>query len=106
MNTSAPGASAAQTATPAPPPRKLELAEVLESYLAQLEAGRPADPEGLIAAHPGLARPLRACLRVMHLAQGLDEPGELRVRPIAVDCGAFGSVAGSSSSRLDGHLAG
>ncbi|MGO9467716.1 MAG: hypothetical protein ACLQVF_26570, partial [Isosphaeraceae bacterium] len=45
-----------------------ELAQVLESYLAQLEAGRPADPERLITAHPELARPLRACLKVMHLA--------------------------------------
>ena len=49
------------------------LAQVLESYLAQLEAGAPADPDGLIAAHPELALPLRACLKVMHLAHGLDE---------------------------------
>ena len=58
-----------------------ELARVLESYLARLEAGRPADPEGLIAAHPELARPLRACLKVMHLAQGLDESGAARAAP-------------------------
>ncbi|HZW34489.1 MAG TPA: hypothetical protein VFF52_27440 [Isosphaeraceae bacterium] len=49
------------------------LAEVLESYLAQLEAGAPADPERLIADHPELARPLRTCLKVMHLARDLDE---------------------------------
>ncbi len=49
------------------------LAEVLESYLAQLEAGAPADPERLIAAHPELAGPLRICLKAMHLAQGLNE---------------------------------
>ncbi len=50
-----------------------ELAQVLESYLARLEAGAPADPDGLIAAHPELALPLRACLKVMHLARDLDE---------------------------------
>ncbi len=55
------------------------LAEVLESYyLARLEAGTPPDLEGLIAAHPELAGPLRTCLRAMHLAQGLNEPSEPR----------------------------
>jgi serine/threonine-protein kinase len=49
------------------------LAQVLESYFAQLEAGAPADPERLIAAHPELAGLLRACLKVMHLAQGFDD---------------------------------
>ena len=57
-------------------PRGGPLARVLESYLAGLEAGRPADPDRLIAAHPELAGPLRACLKVMHLAAGLsDAPG-------------------------------
>ncbi len=79
---------------------EVELAQVLESYLAHLEAGRPADPEGLIAAHPGLARPLRACLKVMHLAQGLDEPGELPAGPLAVDPAAFGAAVGPNSSAL------
>jgi serine/threonine-protein kinase len=49
------------------------LARVLESYLSGLEAGRPADPVRLIADHPDLAGPLRACLKVMHLAAGLSE---------------------------------
>jgi len=92
-----------------PPPRdvdtgatteEVELAEVLESYLAQLEAGRPADPEGLIAAHPELARPLRACLKVMHLAQGLDESGKLPAGPLPVDPDTFGTVPPSGSSAL------
>jgi hypothetical protein len=52
-------------------PEETALARVLESYLAGLEAGRPADPERLIADHPELAGPLRACLKVMHLAAGL-----------------------------------
>ncbi len=49
------------------------LGRILESYLAGLEAGRPADAEGLIADHPDLAGPLRTCLKVMHLAAGLSE---------------------------------
>ncbi|MGO9924456.1 MAG: protein kinase domain-containing protein, partial [Isosphaeraceae bacterium] len=77
-----------------------ELAQVLESYLAQLEAGRPADPERLITAHPELARPLRACLKVMHLAQGLDQSGELPIGPLPVDPGIFGAVPALGSSAL------
>jgi len=79
---------------------EVELAQVLESYLAQLEAGRPADPDGLIAAHPELARPLRACLKVMHLAQGLDEPGELPAGTLPVDPDDSGTVPPSGSSAL------
>jgi len=71
---------------------EVELAQVLESYLAQLEAGWPADPDGLIAAHPELARPLRACLKVMHLAQDLDESGEFPAGPLPVDPDAFRTV--------------
>ena len=66
-------------------PEESALARVLESYLAGLEAGRPADPERLIAAHPELAGPLRACLKVMHLAAGLSDasgPPAGRSRPI------------------------
>ena len=40
---------------------QVEVALALEGYLSDLEAGRPADPEQLIAAHPHLAGPLRAC---------------------------------------------
>ena len=53
------------------------LARVLESYLAALEAGHPPDPDRLIAAHPDLAGPLRACLKVMHLAAGLSDASRL-----------------------------
>jgi len=92
-----------------PPPRdgdtgstteEAELAQVLESYLAQLEAGRPADPEGLIAAHPELARPLLACLKVMHLAQNLDEPGESPAGALRVEPDTSGTVPPSGSSAL------
>ena len=43
-------------------------ARVLDEYLAGLEAGRPADPERLLAEHPAIAAQLRACLEVMNLA--------------------------------------
>jgi len=79
---------------------EVELAQVLESYLAHLEAGQPADPEGLIAAHPELARPLRACLKVMHLAQGLHESGELPAGTLPVDPDDSGTVPPSGSSAL------
>ena len=46
-----------------------EVAQVLDAYLADLEAGRAADPERLLAEHPAIADQLRACLEVMHLAE-------------------------------------
>ncbi len=53
-----------------------EVARVLDLYLADLEAGRPADPERLLADHPAIADQLRACLEVMHLAGRVaDDPG-------------------------------
>jgi hypothetical protein len=53
-----------------------ELARVLEAYLAGLEAGRPVDPERLIAEHPSLADQLRSCLAVVNLADRVaDRPG-------------------------------
>ncbi len=45
-----------------------EVARVLDEYLADLEAGRPADPDRLLAEHPAIASQLRDCLEVMHLA--------------------------------------
>jgi eukaryotic-like serine/threonine-protein kinase len=53
---------------------EVEVAMLLEGYLSDLEAGRPADPDHLIAANPHLAGPLRACLEVM--GQPLGEPGK------------------------------
>ena len=79
---------------------EVELAQVLESYLAHLEAGQPADPKKLIAAHPHLARPLRACLKVMHLTQGLDESREFRVALSAVDPEALETVPLTDTSAL------
>ncbi len=54
---------------------EVEVALILEGYLADLKAGRPADPERLIAEHPHLAGPLRACLEVM--GEPFEAPGAL-----------------------------
>ncbi len=66
-------------------PEESALARVLESYLAGLEAGCPVDPERLIAAHPELAGPLRACLKVMHLAAGVSGASGPPARPLPAD---------------------
>ena len=50
---------------------------VLDAYLSGIEAGRPADPEKLLADHPALAGQLRAYLKVMHLAGRLAEDRRL-----------------------------
>ena len=55
---------------------EVEVALLLEGYLSDLEAGRPSDPDDLIAANPHLAGPLRACLEVM--GQPLGDPGACR----------------------------
>jgi hypothetical protein len=51
-----------------------EVARVLDAYLADVEAGRPADPRQLLAEHPAIADQLGACLEVMHLAHRIDDP--------------------------------
>jgi tetratricopeptide (TPR) repeat protein len=54
-----------------------EVARVFDAYLAEIEAGRPADPRGLLDRHPHLAGPLRACLEVMRLTDSLVGPADL-----------------------------
>ena len=48
-----------------------DLEWVLDDYLAAVEAGRPVDTKQLLAEHPELSGPLRACLRILRLADGL-----------------------------------
>jgi len=69
-----------------------ELGRVLEVYLADLEAGRPADREKLLAEHPAIARQLRACLQVMNLADRM------------VDGSDSGSRARGSGRRRDSTM--
>jgi eukaryotic-like serine/threonine-protein kinase len=45
-----------------------EVVRVLDAYLSGIEAGKPADPDKLLADHPALADELRAYLQVMNLA--------------------------------------
>jgi serine/threonine-protein kinase len=52
-----------------------EVARVLDAYLAELEAGRAAAPERLLAEHPAIADQLRACLQVLHLAERVADDG-------------------------------
>jgi hypothetical protein len=47
----------------------VELTRVLETYLANLEAGRPVDANRLLAEHPAIADRLRACLASLHLVE-------------------------------------
>jgi serine/threonine protein kinase/Flp pilus assembly protein TadD len=46
-----------------------ELAKVLESYLAAMEAGHPPDPEKVLGEHPAIADRLRSCLASLHLVE-------------------------------------
>ncbi len=50
-----------------------EALRVLDSYLAGIEAGQPADPHKLLGDHPALADRLRTYLKVMRLAGRLAE---------------------------------
>ena len=57
----------------------------LEAYLADLEAGRPADPERLLAEHPAIAETTAGLPEVMNLADrmvdGSDSGPAHRRRP-------------------------
>ncbi len=46
-----------------------ELAQVLDDYLAEVEAGRPVDLEQWVKRHPAIADRLRACLKGLHLVE-------------------------------------
>jgi hypothetical protein len=52
-----------------------ELADVLNAYLTEVEAGRPVDTERLLAEHPAIADRLRTCLAALHAAEHGRERG-------------------------------
>src|SRR5262245_49851214 len=62
-----------------------EVLHVLEEYLLELEKGARLDPEGLLARHPHLADPLRACLASLEFlhdaARNLRGPDAEQARP-------------------------
>ncbi len=69
-----------------------ELAAVLDAYLAEVEAGRPVDPEDWVRRHPAIAGRLRACLRSLHLVEAAAEalditPGPEGAAPAATGAG-------------------
>lgn len=65
----------------APDPEEEHLVRVLETYLSDLELGRPVDPQRLMAEHPSIAPRLRTCLAGLQL---LDEGSGFReVSPTA-----------------------
>jgi hypothetical protein len=47
-----------------------EVQHVLEGYLEELERGGHPSPEDLVARHPDLAEPLRACLASLEFVHG------------------------------------
>jgi serine/threonine-protein kinase len=80
----------------------VEVARVLESYLAALEAGQPSDPRRLLEEHPELADRLRACLRVLRVAeQAVQEVSDASGvpqgrRPAALSQGSGAALRGLS----------
>src|SRR5262249_2929297 len=69
---------------PAGPPDgadEAELAQVLDAYLAEFEAGRPVDPEAWVGRHPAIADRLRACLKGLHLIEAAAETLALAPEP-------------------------
>ena len=46
-----------------------ELTRVLAAYRAEVEAGRPVDPEEWVTRHPDIAERLRSCLKGLHLVE-------------------------------------
>ncbi len=76
-----------------------ELAAVLDAYLAEVEAGRPVNPEDWVRRHPAVAGRLRACLRSLHLVEAAAEA--LDVAPAGVGAGRDGLRSGSEPSAGD-----
>jgi serine/threonine protein kinase/Flp pilus assembly protein TadD len=62
-----------------------ELAQVLDAYLAEVEAGRPVDPEEWVERHPAIAARLRACLKSLHLVEAAAEALALGPQPVRFD---------------------
>ncbi|HUE69396.1 MAG TPA: serine/threonine-protein kinase [Pirellulaceae bacterium] len=65
-----------------------KVARILDDYLADLERGRPVDPQRLLAEHPAIARRLRACLSGLSLLEEGTSPGT------KLTAGAFPELAG------------
>jgi serine/threonine protein kinase len=75
----------------------VEVARVLEAYVLALEAGQPADPRQLLASYPHLADQLRACLRMLQMAE--QAANEMTAVPQAPHAGS-GPTRSESHGRL------
>ena len=69
-----------------------ELTHVLADYLAEVEAGRPVDPEEWIEKHPAIAERLRTCLHGLQMVE--DFAGSIGAAGIEQDCAADGPTLG------------
>jgi hypothetical protein len=88
-----------------------EVARVLDAYLAELETGRAADPDRLLAEHPAIASQLRACLEVMHLAERVadgsspagEPPSGAEPRPLAPSLKSTWNLGGGPPLQVHLH---
>ena len=60
---------------------------VLDAYLAEVEAGRPVDPEEWVGRHPAIADRLRACLKASTWSRRRPRRWPSRPEPVRVDAG-------------------
>jgi hypothetical protein len=78
-----------------------ELAAVLDAYLAEVEAGRPVDPEDWVRRHPAIAGRLRACLRSLHLVEAAAEALDVASGPEGATASRDRRRSGSEPSEPD-----
>src|SRR5262245_12683246 len=76
--------------------KETRLAEVLDAYLADLEAGTAPGPEELLARHPDLAGDLKECLASLAYIRraAAQDPGARPAGDATADAGAPGGVLG------------
>ena len=79
-----------------------KLANVLDAYLAELQAGRHPDRLKLIAEHPDLASQLECCLSGIEFIQRASGPLPQAGSPTQL--GDFPNCARSRSGRYGGRL--
>ena len=72
-----------------PGPEEEHLVQVLESYLSDLESGRPVDPQRLMAEHPSIAPRLKTCLAGLQLIGDASGDHEMSSAAIGKDFGDY-----------------
>jgi hypothetical protein len=74
--------------------KDLHLAEVLDAYAAQLQAGTAPPLEELLARHPELAEDLRQCLPCLGVIQEAQGSGLVRAEAAPEDAGPLPQTLG------------